>query len=257
MGYPSDQLGASSRLLVPPAIYPLMGWSEKQKSLGSVYALLSSKENIPVLSTNPEHSLILATMEIISYHSQTQHNPYSLFHTIYIMLRSHTIQYIPISHPTAFTLPLLQLRLTHILQCLRGIPAPSRATVSPGIYLLQQGLIHSPSPSEVHLFQHGLLHGPQCLQKCTYSDMALPMAAVPAGNCTCSVVVLPMATHFEVLQHDHMDSHRCFEVYLLWTHPWPQSLTMAHNHSTKEHQVLIYGLASKPHGKCCSLSINS
>lgn len=119
-------------------------------------------------------------MEISDYNNQIQHIIYSLFHAIYIKLRSHTIQYIPINHPTAFTLCVLQLRLTHILQCLRCIPTPSRATVSPGIYFCSMDLSTAPVHLRCTFSSMASYLGPQCLQKCTHSNVALLMAAVPA-----------------------------------------------------------------------------
>lgn len=76
---------------------------------------------------------------------------------------------------------------------------------------------------------------PQFLQECTCSNMALPMAA---PRVECSVTGLSITTHFEVLQHDHMHSHGCFEVHLV-QHALilgPQSLQgipawQRHNHS--------------------------
>lgn len=75
-------------------------------------------------------------------------------------------------------------------------------------------------PSEIQLLQHGLTHSHN--------------SAAQVPGCTCSVELLSMVTHFEVLQHDLMNSgvmhrhfkvyqlqhgfihsHRCFEIYLL------------------------------------------
>lgn len=167
-------------------------------------------------------------MEIINYHSQTQHILYSLLYTIYIMLRSHIIQYIPINLPTAFTLPLLQLGLTHILQCLRDIPAPSRAPVSPGITCCSMDLSTAP----VHLrctFSSMVSMGHNAFRNAPTPTWLYPWLQSLQGS-TCSVVVLSMATHFEVLQHDHMHSHRCFASVDLFLASVPSEV--CHNHGT-------------------------
>lgn len=92
--------------------------------------------------------------------------------------------------------------------------------MSPGVYLLQQRLVHSHSCFEACLFHHGLLHEPQCLQRYTHSSVALTTTTVFSEvnlvqHSTYSVMDLSIATHFEVHQHELIQSHRCFEECLL------------------------------------------
>ena len=69
-------------------------------------------------------------------------------------------------------------------------------------------------PSEIYLLQCGLTHSYLPFRSKCAPTWPYPWLQSLQG-CTCSVVGLSMATRFEMLQHDLMHSHRCFEVYLL------------------------------------------
>ena len=93
-------------------------------------------------------------------------------------------------------------------------------------------------PSEIYLLQCGLTHSHSPFRSKPAPTRPYPWLQTLQG-CTCSVVVLSMATHFEVLQHDLMHSHGCFKVYLL-------QHGFIHSHRYFEVYLLQHGLILGP-----------